>query len=61
MAVTIIPLPARRSRSAAARHTGGSFLAWQLFRRPNHASCFYPTVVPVAIGLAVAASPPPVS
>ena len=32
---------------------GGSFLAWQLFRRPNHSFTFYPLVVPVAIGLAV--------
>jgi 4-amino-4-deoxy-L-arabinose transferase-like glycosyltransferase len=37
--------------------TGGNFLAWQLFRRPNHDWLFYPTVVSVAIGLlAVAAA-----
>jgi hypothetical protein len=33
--------------------TGGSFLAWQLFRRPNHTFLFYPTVVPLAIGIGV--------
>jgi hypothetical protein len=33
--------------------TGGHFIVWQLFRRPNHAITFYPTVVPVAIGLGV--------
>jgi uncharacterized membrane protein len=32
---------------------GGGYLAWQLFRRPNHDWAFYPTVVPVAIGLLV--------
>jgi hypothetical protein len=33
--------------------TGGNFLAWQLFRRPNHTFLFYPTVVPLAIGVGV--------
>ena len=33
--------------------TGGNFVAWQLFRRPNHEFLFYPTVVPLAIGPAV--------
>ena len=33
--------------------TGGNFLAWQLFRRPNHTWLFYPAVVPLAIGLGV--------
>lgn len=36
--------------------TGGNFLAWQLFRRPNHGFTFYPAVVPVAIGLGVVAA-----
>jgi 4-amino-4-deoxy-L-arabinose transferase-like glycosyltransferase len=38
---------------AGATRTGGNFLAWQLFRRPNHEWTFYPATVPVAIGLAV--------
>jgi 4-amino-4-deoxy-L-arabinose transferase-like glycosyltransferase len=33
--------------------TGGNYLAWQLFRRPNHDWIFYPTQVPEAIGLLV--------
>jgi 4-amino-4-deoxy-L-arabinose transferase-like glycosyltransferase len=33
--------------------TGGNYLAWQLFRRPNHDWIFYPSEVPVAIGLLV--------
>lgn len=36
--------------------TGGSYLLWQLFRRPNHSFLFYPSVVPVAIGLGVIAA-----
>jgi 4-amino-4-deoxy-L-arabinose transferase-like glycosyltransferase len=32
--------------------TGGDYLIWQLFRRPNHSLLFYPGVVPAAIGLA---------
>ncbi|MDH3725553.1 MAG: hypothetical protein OER93_07405, partial [Thermoleophilia bacterium] len=31
----------------------GNFLAWQLFRRPNHEWTFYPTVVPGAMGYLV--------
>jgi len=38
---------------AGAEKTGGNFLAWQLFRRPNHTFLFYPYVVPVAMGLGV--------
>jgi hypothetical protein len=41
---------------AGASRTGGNFLAWQLFRRPNHSFLFYPTVVPLAIGLLVVAA-----
>jgi hypothetical protein len=33
--------------------TGGNYLAWQLFRRPNHDWIFYPSEVPIAIGLLV--------
>lgn len=35
---------------AGATSTGGNFLAWQLFRRPNHDLFFYPTEVTMAIG-----------
>jgi hypothetical protein len=52
MAVTIIPYPLSIAFSGRT-HTGGNFLAWQLFRRPNHSFLFYPQVVPVAIGLAL--------
>jgi hypothetical protein len=31
----------------------GNYLVWQLFRRPNHDLLFYPTVVPVAMGILV--------
>jgi hypothetical protein len=41
---------------AGATGTSGNFLAWQLFRRPNHSFLFYPTVVPLAIGLLVVAA-----
>ena len=33
--------------------TGQSYLLWQLFRRPNHATCFYFTVLPGWIGVLV--------
>jgi dolichyl-phosphate-mannose-protein mannosyltransferase len=36
--------------------TGGHFVAWQLFRRPNHSFLFYPTVVTVAVGVGVVAA-----
>ncbi len=35
--------------------TGSNFLAWQVFRRPNHGSSFYFTQVPPALGFAVVA------
>ncbi len=35
------------------RTTGSNFLAWQVFRRPNHGYLFYLTHVPAALGLAV--------
>lgn len=40
-------------RVAGASRTGGNFLAWQLFRRPNHEWTFYPATVPIELGLAV--------
>jgi len=33
--------------------TGQQYLVWQLFRRPNHEWTFYPSTVPVAMGLLV--------
>lgn len=41
---------------AGAEKTGGNFLAWQLFRRPNHTFLFYPVVVPLAIGVGIVLS-----
>jgi 4-amino-4-deoxy-L-arabinose transferase-like glycosyltransferase len=38
---------------AGKAHTGGNYLAWQLFRRPNHDWTFYPSTVPHAIGYPV--------
>jgi hypothetical protein len=37
-------------RLAGKPDTGGNYLAWQLFRRPNHEWTFYPTTVPEAMG-----------
>jgi len=37
-------------RLAGASRSGGHYLAWQLFRRPNHGWGFYPSVVPRDIG-----------
>jgi hypothetical protein len=33
--------------------TGADYIVWQLFRRPNHSLLFYPTVVPLAVGIGV--------
>jgi hypothetical protein len=52
MAITIIPFPLAIAFSGKPK-TGGNFLAWQLFRRPNHSALFYPHAVPLAIGLGV--------
>jgi 4-amino-4-deoxy-L-arabinose transferase-like glycosyltransferase len=52
MAITIIPFPLAIAFSGKPR-TGGNFLAWQLFRRPNHSLWFYPVSVPVAMGIGV--------
>ncbi len=40
-------------RLAGAADSGGNYLAYQLFRRPNHDWTFYPATVPFAIGLLV--------
>ncbi len=41
-------------RLAGSSRTGGAFLTYQLFRRPNHPISFYLFEVPPAIGLAAA-------
>jgi hypothetical protein len=46
------PLSLRFSGKAS---TGGAFLTWQLFRRPNHTWTFYPLTVTPVIGIAVVA------
>ncbi|MFQ6171696.1 ArnT family glycosyltransferase [Oryzobacter sp. R7] len=43
-------------RLAGATSTGGAFLSYQLFRRPNHGLDFYPLTVPPALGLGVVAA-----
>ena len=43
-------------RLAGAASTGGAFITYQLFRRPNHGLEFYPLVVPPAIGWGVVAA-----
>ena len=37
-------------RLAGSERTGQNYLAWQLFRRPNHTLTFYPVEVTLAIG-----------
>jgi hypothetical protein len=49
LAVVVIQFPLV-IRLAGASRSGGHYLAWQLFRRPNHDWAFYPTVVPRDIG-----------
>jgi 4-amino-4-deoxy-L-arabinose transferase-like glycosyltransferase len=50
--VTVVQFPLVLQLAGSGR-TGGNYLAWQLFRRPNHTFDFYPTTVPVALGPAV--------
>jgi 4-amino-4-deoxy-L-arabinose transferase-like glycosyltransferase len=50
--IVIIPYPASMKYSGKAS-TGGHFLTWQLFRRPNHDWTFYPTTLLFAIGVLV--------
>ena len=54
MAITIVPYPLALAFSGQAS-TGGSFLAWQLVRRPNHSLSFYFAAVPRSLGYAVCA------
>ena len=56
--VSAFPLTLALASGGGSR-SAGSYLVWQLFRRPNHEWTFYPTVVPFAVGvvlLIVAAS-----
>jgi hypothetical protein len=53
MALVIAPFPVSLALSGRTG-TGESYLAWQLFRRPNHDWLFYPATVPEAIGPLVA-------
>ena len=53
-AIVILPFPLALALSGKSE-TGGSFLAWQLFRRANHSMTFYFEVVPPAMGLLVVA------
>ncbi|MEO7841547.1 MAG: glycosyltransferase family 39 protein [Anaerolineales bacterium] len=38
---------------AGGTKSGKQYLVWQLFRRPNHTWDFYPTTVPIAMGILV--------
>ncbi len=49
MVLVIAPFPLSLVL-AGKTETGGQFILWQIFRRPNHGLDFYPTVVPEAIG-----------
>jgi 4-amino-4-deoxy-L-arabinose transferase-like glycosyltransferase len=49
LCVAVLPLPLVLQLAGSTR-TGGNYLAWQLFRRPNHDFAFYPVTVPAAIG-----------
>jgi putative flippase GtrA len=48
--VVVVPYPIS-VYFAGESSTGGNFLAWQLFRRPNHDLGFYFATVPAVIGL----------
>ncbi|MCU1671841.1 MAG: hypothetical protein JWP40_4768 [Blastococcus sp.] len=50
--LTILPYPLSLTL-AGKSSTGGSFLVWQLSRRPNHTWWFYPTTVPLELGVGV--------
>jgi len=49
MALTIAPYPVAL-RLAGHSQSGQQYLAYQLFRRPNHNWTFYPATVPLAVG-----------
>jgi len=52
MVAVIIPYPLALALGGRSK-SGGQYLSWQLFRRPNHSLSFYPTQVPVAMGVGV--------
>jgi hypothetical protein len=43
-------------RFAGHSNSGENYLAYQLFRRPNHSWTFYPSTLPIALGLLVVAA-----
>lgn len=49
MGMVIAPFPLAVTIAGRAE-TGGNYLVWQLFRRPNHGYAFYAVHVPEAIG-----------
>jgi hypothetical protein len=49
MVLVIAPFPLSLFL-AGKTETGGQFIIWQIFRRPNHEWDFYPTTVPEVIG-----------
>jgi hypothetical protein len=55
MGLVISPFPLALM-FAGGSNTGRNYLAWQLFRRPNHELSFYPEVVPPAVGYLVIAA-----
>jgi hypothetical protein len=55
LVVSTFPLSIRLAGGGATK-SAGNYLVWQLFRRPNHEWTFYPSTVPIAIGLLVIAA-----
>lgn len=51
-ALMIAPFPLALLLAGGTK-SGKQYLIWQLFRRPNHTWDFYPSTVPVAIGILV--------
>ena len=52
LGLVVLPYPATVTL-AGRGETGRQYLAWQLFRRPNHEWDFYLTTVPAALGILV--------
>jgi 4-amino-4-deoxy-L-arabinose transferase-like glycosyltransferase len=52
VALMIAPFPLTLLLAGGTK-SGKQYLVWQLFRRPNHTWDFYPTTVPIAIGILV--------
>ena len=53
--IAIVALFPMSLRLAGVTRTGENYLAWQMFRRPNHDWLFYPSTVPQAMGWVVVA------